>query len=371
MPKINYGENIKALRVGEIADSGFVDTLSLVNSDPQATKLVTATVGAAQDNFTYILTLLGIAVSYTSDGTATQQEIADGLTAAVNGNNAVNGVVVAVAGTNSFTLTGRNVSIDFSATSNSGDVALAVTRAAADAAAVRFGVAVVRTADRAGRLIASSDFVGARHSLVFTASNSQPYTLVFSLAGVSHTAIFTSDGTATKAEITTGLKAAIDALAIPGLIATPITAGDDLQIDAPQGQDLVITVATGGTGAITVTRNNGPSRPVEVLVALRQDIYGEGYVREFTADLESYPGNATMGGGRSGRFAARCEADPATLAGDVFVRVSADGALDTIGAFSGTSGTGKISLSALYPGKFGWHRGQDGADGVAVLQLNG
>lgn len=376
MPQVSYGDTLTPLYPGQVYDNMRAsDFISLINSAPQAGQVSVVTVGGATNDKTYTLTILGVAVSYLSDASATVEEIVDGLVAAVNASSAVNGYVSAVKLTSStLSITGSAFGV-LSFDISEDDAQLSIATTAADLAdPVRFGLGVVKTADRVGRLPASSDFVGARHTLVFTASNSQTYTVTFSVGGNTRTASFTADASATKAEITTGLKAAIDAFGIPGLVTTAVNSGDDLQIDAPAGQDLVIGATSAGTGAIAVTRNNGPSKPAEVYVAAYADNADDDLLAQYgILDGFAYPGNATMSCARAGRLAVRVEDTPA-LSSDVFLRVAANGALDEIGSLRATFNTGCVNLSQLYPGKFNWFKTvtvRAGQAALAVLQCNG
>ena len=366
MPQTQYNDLLRVGYAGDHYDNGMGDKITLINSAPQAVQVDTVTVSGATNAKLYTLVVLGVACSYLSDASATTQEIVDGLVDAVNNEPAVSGYVVAE-GTSSSTLTisGRTVNVPFTVTED--DAQLSVSSSAgALAAAVRFGAAVVKTGDRAGRLVASSDFVGTLLTLSFTAENSQPYELTLTYGGNTYQVIFTSDGSATAAEIAAGLKVQIDALALTGLVTTVST--NDLLIQAGPGQDIVIGAATGGTGDITVVRTTEASKPQRVYVAVRDDIYGESLVREYTSgSLESYPGNASMNAARSGRYRVITE-ESVSLSGDVFVRVTANGDLDTIGAFRSSANTGCVNLSQLYPGKLAWHLAETAS--LGVLQLN-
>lgn len=78
--------------------------------------------------------------------------------------------------------------------------------------------------------------------------------------------------------------------------------------------------------------------------------------------VPGYPPNSAMTCGRDGRWVVECET--AVAPGDpVYVRHTANGALNKIGAFANASGTGL----ALY-GNAVWHKPSVG--GLAVIQLN-
>lgn len=108
-----------------------------------------------------------------------------------------------------------------------------------------------------------------RWTLVPTAQNATTYRVT--IDGVD--CDFTSDATATVAEITAGLKAAIDAKAIPGISTTDVGPGTSLQISA--------TVA-GAWHSVKAMRVDVPTAP-SPLLSLAQDQADPGIATDLAA----------------------------------------------------------------------------------------
>ena len=368
MPQLSYSDPLPVGRNGQCYDSSYYrDCLTLINSDPQAAQIDTITVSAASNNTLYSVVINGISCDYLSDGSATQQEIADGLVAAINDEPAISGLVRAVSGTNAFTITARlpGLSGAFVTSESSGDLSLANTVAAANAAAVPFGRAVVRTADRAGRLIGPADFVGSLAQFSFTASNSQIYSIGLRVGDVTYAAVYTADGSATATEIATGLAAAVTALAV-GLTGSVVST-DNLRITAADGVVFSVGTVSAGTGAIALVSYTPAVQPEEIFVAELTDSYdsSEMIAGGLAVGLAGYPPNRSMNGVRRGRYIVPVE--EACAPGDpVYVRLSANGSLDDIGVFRKSANTGAIRLDLLYP-NLSWNKGISASQ--AVLQL--
>jgi hypothetical protein len=356
MPQFSYNDPLPAGRNGQCADvSYYRDVLTLINSNPQAAQVSTVTVSGASNSTLYQIIVNGVTLSYTSDVAATQQEIADGLVAAINVEPAISGLARALSAVNSFTVTSRLPGLGGALTisEDSAQLSVAVTTTPANASPVPFGRCVVRTADREGRLVADADFAGANGQFSFTASNSQIYTINLVVSGVTYPAIFTADGSATALEIATGLAAAVSALTV-GLTGS-VVATDQLLVQADDGIVFTIGTLSAGTGAITRVSYNGGARPVELFVAELTDSFDSSEMASsgLADGLAGYPGNRSMNGARKGRYIVPVEESIAT--GDpVFVRVAINGSLSQIGAFRKSANAGCVRIDTLYP-SISWH----------------
>lgn len=368
MPQTSYSDPLPVGRNGQCYDSSYYrDCLTLINSDPQAAQLSTVTISGASNSTLYTVVINGVSVSYLSDASATQQEIADGLVAAINDDPSVSGLVRAVSGTNAFTVQSRlpGLSGAFTLTEDSAQMSVADTTAAANASPVPFGRALVRTADRAGRLISADDFTGAAAQFSFTASNSQVYVINLLVDGVSYAASYTADGSATATEIATGLAAAVDALAI-GLDGSVVET-DNLFIQADDGVSFSVGTVSAGTGAIALVSYAAAVQPHELFIAELTDTFdtSEMIAGGLASGLAGYPPNRNMNGLRKGRIIVPVEESCAP--GDpVYVRLAANGSLDEIGAFRASANAGCVLASALYP-NLSWNKGISASQ--AVLQL--
>lgn len=115
----------------------------------------TVTAGGATNSQEYKLSAFGEEVSFTSDGTATVAEIADGLAAAANANPILTGVASFVSdGTDEVTIEANYSGIELELAvddGGTGDLTLAEATAADDGGTLAFGVAVVLNSD--GRVV--------------------------------------------------------------------------------------------------------------------------------------------------------------------------------------------------------------------------
>lgn len=368
MPQVSYSELLPVGRDGQCYDvSYYRDVLTLINSDPQAAQITTVAVSAATNNKTYTITINGVDISYTADGTATQQEIADGLVAAVNGEPAISGLVLAASGTNEFTLTSRIPGSNgaFAYSDSDAQLSGSTTQAAANASPVPFGRCIVRTGDRAGRLISAADFTGASAQLSFTASDSQTYVINLSVDGVSYAASFTAGVGTSAALIAAGLATAVDALAI-GLDGSVVNT-DELLIQADDGVSFSVGTTSAGTGAIALESYSAAVQPHELFIAELSDTFdsSEMIASGLAAGLAGYPGNRNMNGARRGRYIVPVE-ESISIGDPIYVRLSANGSLDQIGAFRKSANTGCVRVDSLYP-NLSWNKGISASQ--AVLQL--
>ncbi len=121
-----------------------MNTAPYINSDPCAVQTYTVVVTGATNNKEYIYTVDGVEVSYTSDGSASVAEIANGLAAAHQANGAARGLFSAVSdGVDTVTLTAVNQSIDVVVTDSDAQITTTETQAPALANAVGFGLGIV------------------------------------------------------------------------------------------------------------------------------------------------------------------------------------------------------------------------------------
>lgn len=132
---------------GDLADSGENDVLSYLNDDPRTAQVDTITTPADPSSSpgadtTYTVTVNGIEITYTDDGSPTRAEIAEGLRDAVNTESRVNGTVVATATATETVLTARVAGEGFTTTVDS-NLSLTNTTANDEADSVPFGRAVI------------------------------------------------------------------------------------------------------------------------------------------------------------------------------------------------------------------------------------
>lgn len=172
-------------KVGQPADGNILDPCrTVINSDPQAAQVSTVQAVAASNSTEYILTINGTAVSYTSDASATVEEIADRLANAVNAEPLVRGQVEAESdGVDTVTLTGLYPGIAFTLTDNSADLTIVAVTVAAEADSIGFGRLVVSggyqsgEANELGILAAAAAFAAQVDTLTVVYAAGERYTV--------------------------------------------------------------------------------------------------------------------------------------------------------------------------------------------------
>jgi hypothetical protein len=205
---------------------------TLLNSSPQAVQVSTATVTGATNDKAYILTINGIDVTFTSDASATLQEIANGLADAVNAEPLVRGQVSAVSdNVDTVTLTGLTPGLAFTLTEADAELTTALVTAAASAAAVPFARAVIDQGfaangiDRLGALAAAVLFTAqvATISVVFGALDEYRVRVRDADSGDLLAEVLVAantDSATTASDIATALNAALPANSV---LAAPST----------------------------------------------------------------------------------------------------------------------------------------------------
>lgn len=153
--------------IGQCVYSSHLTRLTTaLNEDPQAVQIDDITPVAANDA-TYTVTVNGVSASFTADSSATVAEITAGLTAAINAEPLIRGVLAPTDATTKVTLTGLTPGLAYTlatSTSGGGSLASASVQAAADADAVPFGRLVVDAGlspygnDQLGKLAKSTGF---------------------------------------------------------------------------------------------------------------------------------------------------------------------------------------------------------------------
>ena len=157
---------------GLVNSSILMLSTTAINSDPQAVQIDTVTNTAANDAV-YTITVDGTSVVFTADGSATTDEITDGLIALIELSPLIRGKVAPVkTSATVITLTGLSPGLAITITSGTtggGTLVTANTQAAAAAAAVPFGRLVVDdglsdSVDQLGKLAASTGFTAQVHT---------------------------------------------------------------------------------------------------------------------------------------------------------------------------------------------------------------
>ena len=369
MPQVSYASPRLPAGYNGDCDAMFArDAISLINSAPQTAQVSTITVSGFTNDKTYTVTLNEIPISYTADSSSSIAEVAAGLSAAINAEPAVSGLVSAEATATTVVVTSRFPGIGFTLTESDAQLSVAATTANDTSDPIPFGRGIVRVEPgdygfpgNAGqcRLPVAADFAGSIAVFSFTASVSQTYTINLIVDGVSYAASFTAGVGTSAALIAAGLAAAVDTLAI-GLDSSVINT-NELQIAGDPGVSFIGSTTSAGTGAIALESYSAALSP-KVYAAERSDRMDDLMRAQAGLSEAGYPGNSAVTAVRVARMIVPTEA--ACAAGDpVYLRVAADGALDQLGKWSNAPGAGLVKIN-----NYSWHKPISGSQ--AWLQLN-
>jgi len=150
--------------IGSLVDADHLNQIdTVINADPQATKTYTVVVTADANSQVHTYTVDNVAVSYTSDASGTKAEIIAGLLAAHNAKGYARGrFTIASDGVDTLTLTGISPAVDSVVADSDSNLVTTLTRAAAAASTVAFGVACIRNGS-------SNDHYGDTGSVAYAA----------------------------------------------------------------------------------------------------------------------------------------------------------------------------------------------------------
>lgn len=261
---------------GQIYDIGEPKQLPYIAPSGAVKKVYTLVIDTASNSEAYSLDILGSTISYTSDGSATKAEIADGIAAAWQADGIARGQFVASSDgvdTVTFTAVAPRVDVDITENANAAKMTLTNSTAAAEEAGIGFGLFVYRDGVSTGVLghrKCTLTNPGSKKQFTVTVDsvdNSTEYRLDLKVFGVPYEVVYTSDGSATEAEITAGLDAALDT-ALSGVEGLAITSDAD---------EVFITAAVAGfddfevlgwTSNLAVDLNAAGDRPEDLIAGV-------------------------------------------------------------------------------------------------------
>lgn len=342
-----------------------------INSAPQAYQVSTITVaGSPTNSHDFTVGINGISVTYTSDGSATSQEVVDGLTEAINASPGVRAAVSAVATSSTvITLTAVVPGQSFTLTESDGDLSTATTTSAASADDIAFGRLVMASSYDSDLKVPSvflpkSTYLTAQvDSWAITYDASVDITVTMTIGGVTYAA------TVNQA---TSLDASLDALAAE--INAIMPANTILAASTPStATALTLTAEVPGT-PFTSSVRFGAGRDTGAAVLTRTAPLTSDVTKAMKGIAVLGTDNAatTIGGGTTGYaanggvnyLASGCvwvaSTESVTPADDVYVETSGASA----GLFYTTSTSTRIKLTNCR-----WGRAQ-AADGIAQLYIN-
>jgi len=376
------------MRLGELVKTSAKGiTEPFVNDAPRAAQVATYTVSGVVDSTVYTLQIDGVAISITSDATATDQEINDALVAAINAEPLVNGRVIAVGtAATTFTVTARYGGVAFVATESDANLTLAQTTANDEADPVPFGRAVVKAGlgtgpansglatKRLGRLASATALTAQVDELDLTYDAA-----VSALITIRYYDPTIGDWVTREFEHTMATDADTSIIALAGLINGQMPASTVIATH-PTADTLTLTAEVAGV-PFEVSYGFGTGEDTGVWVhTTNRTAYTDvtkalAGVAIFEYDVETTDDGGLLDAGttqyekNSVMSVARVDSDVCVYAeaavtedDPVFVRLVASGALDKLGAFTPTPGAGVVRVP-------NWEWVRQSQDNLAVLRV--
>lgn len=261
---------------GQIYDIGAPKQLPYIAPDGAVKKVYTLVIDTASNSEAYSLDILGSTISYTSDGSATVAEIADGLAAAWQDDGIARGQFVASSDgvdTVTFTAVAPRVDVDIEENDNAAKMTLTETTAAAEEAGIGFGLFVYRDGTSTGVLghrkctLTNPGTAKQFTITVDSVDNTTEYRIDLEVHGIVYEVAYTSDGSATEAEITAGLDAALDS-ALSGVEGLTITSDADEVFITASVAGFNDFAVIGWTSNLAVDQNEEGDRPEDLIAGI-------------------------------------------------------------------------------------------------------
>jgi hypothetical protein len=314
-----------------------METLSRINDRPRTAQVSTVTVATAENSSDYTVTLNGVPITVTSDGSATGTEIATLLSAAVNAEALVAGAVTATSSSAVVTVTSRVAGNSFTLTTADARLTVATPTANAPADPLPYGVAVL---DLGYQFVGVPDAALAPlttlHVVTLTpaVANATVYELRLVVAGIPYAVSITSDGSATAAEIVTALTTAVNnALPANSVLAS----GTDTLVLTSEVAGQTFEVFPSSTLSTAITTHGVELADVFAGVTV-DHAQNENPV---ASGVAGFTGGSVLPVARKGELFVTTENDVTDLNAQVFIRVSGSGQK---GAFRSSPATGFLPL---------------------------
>lgn len=333
--QLEYQMNRGRARAGRVVPNSLLMSRSRVNASGSVVEIVTV-VNVAANTTVYSMTVNGFAISFTSDGGATQAEISDGLAAAAAADALINSMLIATVPGNDLILTARHADSTIEVVSTgAGSLTPTTSPTAAAADTLDYARVVFRdVATPRGVILPSASLLTAQEVVLTpTAENTITYTVSVTTSGVTYLATYLSDGSATDAEIVNGLLALLNAQ-LPALSVLAANDGDTLKLTA-EVVGVPFTYGFGATSATAIWAVSGVVNDSSTdVVRMIEGV-------TFIGDNKE----ARTIGGDDAKFAPNDDVDVATWT-DIYMTVS--GATEASDVYLGLSGAeaGKIFTAA-------------------------
>ena len=272
--------------IGDFTRSHDFRSISMINDNPQAAQVQTISVPASPDaSTTYKVVIDGVSCEYTTDSSATQDELGDGLVAAIRDKAAAYRLCTPSYTGGTLTLTGNWPNVSWTTTVNASETVQdlgtpTTTTSAAAADAVDFGRVMVRSGyvtdegTPKGYVPVSTDFSAQviTHTYASVAAGDQVVTRV-KMRGVEYTAKsdYNTSHAQTLIDHASDLNTMLDAAFGAGYGITAARSGDTITLTsdvAGSEFDAWSEVVGSGGGTASKAYTTGPSTDTSLMRAM-------------------------------------------------------------------------------------------------------
>lgn len=365
--------------IGQFVRSQDFVSITGINSNPQAKQITTVGVPGTVSNSTdYTVTINGVAVTVTTDGTATQAELGAAIAAAINATPGARAVAVASFLTATLTLTGVWPGVAYTVAISGGGAnpftGPTTTTAAAEADPVEFGRVVIQTGLATDeslptcKMPVAADFTAQVMSFLITSGAGGTFTPSVTINGVKYDGdaiVHNTDDATTAQDIVDEINAKVPANTV---IATLSTATVVLTAEVAGAEFDAEIIAAGAGVSSPKAYTTGPS----LATSLRKRILGISVRREDVeaqtnyGDDPAYAGNNGVEICTRGRgLVERDTAETWAWGEELFVSVAAA----TAGRLYNAAGANRVWLGAS-PFRVDRIEHSTTTDGLAGIRLD-
>ncbi len=261
--------------IGTISRGLHFESITGINTDPQAVNIWTFATSGAEDSTLYTVTVDGVDSTFTTDGSATSDELGEGLRDAINNNAGARAKVIATYLSDVLTLTGVYPGVDVAVSgAGSGLGAATETQSAATADVVEFGLVVSGTGmvtDEAVPTVVvptTASFTAQVMTFTITGTTLDTWTAIIRIAGQvfqTESVTFDTNNDTTAVNIFTAINAVVPAETIIGSSST----NDVILTAEVEGAEFEVEIIAGGdTGSAVKVLTTGPDLTTSLVRAM-------------------------------------------------------------------------------------------------------
>lgn len=343
-----------------------------INSAPQAYEVHTITVaGSPTNSHEFTVTINGIDCSYTSDASATSQEVVDGLTEAINNEPGVRATVRAVATSSTVvTVTAITPGVAFTMTDADSDLTCATSTSAASADAIEFGRLVCSAASLDSTLHLPSVF---KPVSTYLTAQVETLTATYSAAEVYYVQIAIEEQVYGPVAVTANTDSATTATDIASAVNGMMPANSVIAAGTSGGALTLTAEVAGKAFSVVYGTKSGTAARLTLAHTTATDLTDIARCMRGITTLHTDVQATSIGGGTSSYAANEgvnyctngcvwvAATEAVTPGSSVYVETSGASA----GLFYATSSATRIKLPRS---RFQWGQAQ-AADGIAQLRI--